>query len=104
MSEGAVRDRLARLRRERPWLAALAAVTFAAVVGIALVVDPLGNIASALPWPDLPGFPDLPGWADWLKLGVAIILIVLGAAGALARSGSTETREREEERPREREP
>jgi hypothetical protein len=91
MSEGNVRDRLARLRRERPWFAAIAALALAAVVGVVLVVDPLGNIVSALPLPDLPELPGLPGWADWLKLGVVIVLILVGAVGALARTGRDET-------------
>jgi hypothetical protein len=47
-----------------------------------VIVDPLGNVVSSLPVPDT---PDLPGWADWLKLGLVFVLIVLGVAGALAR-------------------
>ncbi len=68
----------------RAWSRTLgvAAAVLGAIV-IVLLFDPLGAIASAIPWPGVPDLPDPPGWVRWAWRALMVSAVVLAVLGAV---------------------
>jgi hypothetical protein len=89
-----------RVRRRELLVGVLVAAAVLGAVAIVVVFDPLGAIARAIPWPDLPdgALPDLPGWTKWVWRGVVLASIALALVGALEKTSKPAQDESADER------